>query len=347
MIGGNIVNEFDIIVPNQSDLIIDVTDTSLYDYNFEAFSLSSLQEVANAQVNNKIFNTLTNMIVENTSTLGELKNLFDSKETEYVANLSKIAKEKLASGEWILGVRAKTGETYAVIKDAATGRSKSFVTLKEKVTADLGMLPQLAAVQYQLKEISEQIQTLTQAVARVEQGQYDDRYAGFISARQMVLEGMSVSDEMIRKNLLSSAISLNNETIGKLMFSIHRNSFELIDDKTKIKDMIRLEKHLTESLCYLNASVQSNIIAYTTLGEAKAVSTTLRNYQAFVDQTLLSDRTPNNRSIAWLIDNNRKEDDGQFLEMSRKVSVKIESLITNKRVEIGEEDNERTEEKSL
>ncbi|UDM80395.1 hypothetical protein [Vagococcus fluvialis] len=84
---------------------------------------------------------------------------------------------------------------------------------------------------------------------------------------------MSVTDETIRKNLLSSAINLNNETIGKLMFLIHRN------------------------------------------------------YKAFVNHTLLSDTTKDNLSIAWLIDNNRKEDDGQLLEMSQKVSTKIESLI--------------------
>ncbi|MFW7432884.1 hypothetical protein [Vagococcus carniphilus] len=70
---GNVTNEFDIIISNESELIIDVTDISLYDYNFEAFSLSSLQETANAQVNNKILNKLTNMIVENSSTIGELK----------------------------------------------------------------------------------------------------------------------------------------------------------------------------------------------------------------------------------------------------------------------------------
>ncbi|MDT2817914.1 hypothetical protein P7H55_08685 [Vagococcus lutrae] len=338
------MDEFELLTLNKKDLIIDVTELSLYNYNFEAFSLSGLQEVANAKVNNNIFNKLTNMIVENTSTLEELKNLIDSREVEYVADLSKIAKEKLASGEWELGIRAKTGETYAVIKDATTGKAQSFVTLKEKVTADLGMLPQLAAVQYQLKDISEQIQMLTQAVSRVEQGQYDDRYAGFISARQMVLEGMSVSDETVRKNLLSSAIGLNNETIGKLMFSIHRNSLEIIDGKTKIKDMIRLEEHLTESLSYLNASVQLNVIAYTTLGEAQAISTTLRNYQAFINQTLLSDKTMDNHSVAWLIDNNRKEEDEKFLEMSQKVSVKIESLITNKLVEIGGDSYERIEE---
>lgn len=98
-------------------------------------------EAANAQVNNKIFNKLTSMIVENTSSLGELNNLFDGQETELVADLSKVAKEKLANGEWKLGVRAKTEETYAIIKDATTGRSQSFVTLKEKATTDLGMLP--------------------------------------------------------------------------------------------------------------------------------------------------------------------------------------------------------------
>ncbi len=88
------MNEFDIIIPEESKLIIDVTDVSLYDYNFEAFSLNKLQETANDQVNRTIFKKLTNMIVENTSTFGELKNLFDSKEMEYVADLSKTAKEK-------------------------------------------------------------------------------------------------------------------------------------------------------------------------------------------------------------------------------------------------------------
>jgi hypothetical protein len=29
-LGGNIVNEFDIIIPNESELIIDVIDTSFY-----------------------------------------------------------------------------------------------------------------------------------------------------------------------------------------------------------------------------------------------------------------------------------------------------------------------------
>ncbi|WP_264477913.1 hypothetical protein [Vagococcus fluvialis] len=41
------MNEFDVIMPNESELVINVTDISLYDYNFEAFSLSSLQERVN------------------------------------------------------------------------------------------------------------------------------------------------------------------------------------------------------------------------------------------------------------------------------------------------------------
>lgn len=73
-LGGNMMNDFDIKIPKDSDSILDVTDVSLNDYNFEAFSLSRLQEKANSQVNDTIFNKLTNMIVENISTLGELKN---------------------------------------------------------------------------------------------------------------------------------------------------------------------------------------------------------------------------------------------------------------------------------
>lgn len=101
-------------------------------------------------------------------------------EVEYVAKLSDYAKEKLKSGEWTLGIRKKTGETYAVIKDVSTGKNQSFVTLDKKVVQNLGNLPELSAIQGQLADIVEKIESLNRLVERVEQGQYNDRYAGFL-----------------------------------------------------------------------------------------------------------------------------------------------------------------------
>lgn len=340
------MKEFDITIPNKEEVSLDVTNMNLYDYNFEAFSLTPLQEAAGTLVTNKIFSQLKDVIVENAATLGIIDKSIIGKELEYVADFSNEMKEKLASGEWEIGVRAKTGELYGAIKDSKSKKSKKFVNLKEKVVTDLGTLPQLAAIQNQLKEISEQIEILNRSVMRVEQGQYDDRYAGFISSRQLVIEALSLSDDTVKKNLLSSAIALNNETIGKLMFSIYRDSMSFIDKNTKLKEAKNIEKLLEDSIGYLNSSVQLNVVAYTALGESPAVIATLRNYQSFINQTLLKETELNGRSVAWLMDNNHKGDDGQFLELSQKVSVKIESLITreNQIEGIGGEDSERINE---
>ena len=107
-----------------------------------------------------------------------IENLSNQKETEYVARIPDFAKEKIDSGEWSFGVR-KTGETYAVIKDNLSGENKSFVTLDKKIVKELGVLPELSAIQGQLASISEQIEGLNQIIQRVEKGQYNDRYAGF------------------------------------------------------------------------------------------------------------------------------------------------------------------------
>lgn len=340
------MKEFDITIPNESEVLLDVTNLNLYDYNFDAFSLSSLQKAAGIMVNNNIFRQLKDVIVNNASLLGITDKQLGEKQTEYVVDLSKMAKEKIASGEWKIGIKAKTGEMYGSLIDSKTSKIRSSVTLKERVVSGLGTLPQLAAIQAQLKEISEEIELLNRSVKRVEQGQYDDRYAGFISSRQLVIEGLSVLDETVRKNLLSSAIALNNETIGKLMFSIHRDSLSFIDKNTKIKEANNLEKLLQDSLGYLNSSVQLNLVAYTALGESSAITATLRNYQSFINQTLLRETELNGRSVAWLMDNNHKGNEGNFLKVSQNVSEKIECLITPKKEleEIGGEQNERIEE---
>lgn len=99
---------------------------------------------------------------------------------EYVANLSDYAKGKLKTGEWFLGIRKKTGETYAVIKNTITGKNQSFVNLGARTISELGNLPELSAIQWQLVSITEQIEDLNKMVERVEQGYYKDCFAGFL-----------------------------------------------------------------------------------------------------------------------------------------------------------------------
>ncbi|MFT9391255.1 hypothetical protein [Leuconostoc pseudomesenteroides] len=316
------MNHFEIILPEEHELKLSATDASLYNYNFSSFSLVPLQQLASqnlaANIRNSLFSNTTN---------ANLVNKLTSKgEPEYVAKLSDAAKEKIKKGEWTLGIKKKTGETYGVIRDKKTGKNQSFLTLDKKTVADLGNLPELSAIQTQLASISEAIEDLNQLIKRVEQGQYNDRFSGFFSARQLIIEGLQAKDEFIKKSLLLNAIQNNNETIAKLALSIHQDGLTLSNPKTKSKDAKRIDNLIQSSIGYLNYSVQLNLIAYTELHEEGALFATLTNYHSFLNQNLLQKIKPG-KTVAWLIDNGHSGNDGKVVDITREVSNTIQSLI--------------------
>lgn len=336
---GVIMKDFEIGLPKDASLLVNVTDKNLYNYDFTSYSLLPLQRIASKSIAVKIKNSL----FLNISEMSLIENLSNQKETEYVARIPDFAKEKIDSGEWSFGVRKKTGETYAVIKDNLSGENKSFVTLDKKIVKELGVLPELSAIQGQLASISEQIEGLNQIIQRVEKGQYNDRYAGFFSSRQLVVEGLASENESNKRELLISSIKIANETISKLMLSIHEDAALLIDSKTKSKDARRIDNLLQTSLGYLNSAVQLNLIAYTALGEKQSLFATLTNYHSFVKQVLMKENE-SGRTIAWLLDNAHMGDDGRIQELTNDLSTKIEVLIAtynNERTDVTE--NERIE----
>ena len=338
------MREFEIVLPINQETDIDVTNQDLYSYDFNSYSLVPLQKVAGLSLMEKI----RKGVFSHTSEAKLIEELSNKGEEEYVAKLSDYAKEKLKSGEWTLGIRKKTGETYATIKDVATGKIQSFVNLDKKVVQDLRNLPELSAIQGQLSDIVEKIESLNHLVERIEQGQYNDRYAGFFSARQQVVEALAADDETVKKELLISAVKTNNDTIAKLMLAINHDALVFIDTKIKPKEAKRIDNHLQNSIGYLNSSVQLNLVAHTALGEQRALIATLMNYKEFIGQTLLEDVGDTGRTLAWQIDNAHEGMDGKFDEISVDVTNKIVHLVNEvKNNRIGEQHYERIETKNM
>ena len=86
------MNEFEIALPTETSITVDVTDKSYYNYNFQCYSLVPLQQVAGLIVAKNIKKGLFSHISE-ASLIEKLKNKGD---TEYVANLSDDAKDRLS-----------------------------------------------------------------------------------------------------------------------------------------------------------------------------------------------------------------------------------------------------------
>lgn len=321
------MKSFEIEIPKMEHFEVDVRKKELYNYDFQSYSLTPLQKEASLVVANKIRNNLFAHIPE-AKLLKKLVEKNDNDNVEYVAKLSEVAKEKLKTGEWSYGIRKKTGETYAVLKDTETGKIKSSVTLEKRVVQDLGNLPELSAIQNQLASISEQIESLNELVIRVEQGQYNDRFSGFFSSRQLIVEALATKNGQLKRELLLSAIKENNSTISKLMLSIYTDSTDFTKSKLKPKDADRICNLLHQSISYLSSSVQLNVIAYTILEERETVMAVLSNYQGFMEQTLL-DPKYDGKSLAWKIDNFSKGDSNNFIQLTKGIFDKVDELINS------------------
>ncbi|MBP2623088.1 hypothetical protein [Streptococcus oricebi] len=341
------MNEFEVYLPLVKDLNIDIFSKDLYNYDFSSYSLSSLQKAAILSVNNKITESIYSYMGK-AGLLDKLVNNNGKEKKEYVAKLSEYAQAKLNSGEWQFGIKKKTGEAYAVLKDVSTGKFQSSITLEERLVNNLGSSLELSAIQGQLATIVERLDELNRSVERVEQGQYNDRYAVFFSARQMIIEGLTTSDKSLREQLLFSVIKTNNDTIAKLMLAVYHDSINFVNPKTEKKEADRINIFLQQSMTYLNLSVQLNVIAYTILGEKQPIMACLANYNAFIQQTLLKEIGKNKKSIAWKIDNASKGDSGNVLKLTEDISEKISNLLeTNKLQGIEGEDYEKLGNKKM
>lgn len=337
------MESFEIEIPKIEHFEIDVRKKELYNYDFQSYSLTPLQKEASLVVANKIRNNLFAHIPE-AKLLKKLVEKNDNDNVEYIAKLSEVAKEKLKSGEWSYGIRKKTGETYAVLKDTETGKIKSSVTLEKRAVKDLGNLPELSAIQGQLASISEQIESLNELVIRVEQGQYNDRFSGFFSARQLIVEALATRNEQLKKELLLSAIKENNNTIAKLMMSIYTDSLDFINRDTKPRDAKRINTLLQQSISYLSSAMQLNVVAYTVLEEHESVIAVLSNYKAFTEQILLEPKY-DGKSLAWKIDNFTKGNSSSFINLTQGISKNIDMLVNYSDTLLIEEDKDGSEEK--
>lgn len=314
-----------VVIPNLNELMINTTDLSLYDYNLNNFSLVPIQEITSKNVYKKI----SDQLKKNVSSGKIATKLMDRNEFEYVANITKDLKEGLKNGDISFVVEKITGETKASLRDNKTGKFIKNIDLNKRDIKDLGNLPELAAMQNQLNDISEQLENLNYNIKRVEQGQYNDRYSGFFSSRQLLLESLSIEDKSLQRQVLSAAIQNSNETIAKLMLTLRQDANEFLDFKLKQNVANELEFRIGESLSYLNSTVQLSLITYTVLEEPKALLATMSNYKAFVDQTLLEPIGENTRSVAWKIDNARKDDTVRFNVLAMDISNDMGKLINN------------------
>lgn len=323
-------DEFELILPVKKELKIDVTDPALYKYDFNAYSLVPLQQDAGLLLADKIKET----IIQNISNIKLVKESMQPKQAQFVATLTKTLQKKLTSGELSIAKR-KSGDTYSQLINSKTHRIAGTFKLKKEVIKEVGNGVELAAIQSQLAALADQIEELNHGMELVTQGQYNDRYAGFFSARQQIIEALVSQDPFVRKSSFLNATKSANDSIAKLMLSIQTDVTEFLDPSIKPKTANAALGRFEQAFGYLNATIQLNLAAFTALGETQAMQAELANYRGFMTSTLLAE-DENHKTTAWRVDNFQKGQTTLIEDQTANIINKISQILPQSKLALNQ-----------
>lgn len=269
--------------------LLDVTDKALYSFNRRSV-LTKLSESSGAMAFDRLIRTASSDTLEAAaSKIPGLLKVLESMEghKDLIVKLSGEAREKLASGEWSW-LFAKDGSgILPTLRDETKHWAKQ-VRLEE-VTRHPELLDSLVNVTQSnnLAMLAEQINQLSDSVERIAAGQHLDRIARFYAARQLYIEAMSMTDPAHRRAALLHAAQVATEASAALQQELKYELSSLATTKG-VKQLDRSTQRIADGFSHLNDTVQLSIFAYSALGEQHALLASIRSYQCFIEDTLLS-----------------------------------------------------------
>ena len=278
-----------LVAPAQYEApLLDATDKSLYSFNGRG-ALTKLCEASDIMTFDRLLETVDGDFVRTAALkipalLKALEAL--SGQPEFVAKLPKEARKKLASGEYSW-LEAKDGSGLLPILRDATGFSAQ--ARLEEVTSRPDLMDSLVNVAQSnnLAMLADQINQLSDAVERIAAGQHFDRIARFYAARQLYIEAMSMTNPEHRQVALLNAAQIATEAAAALQQELKYELGSLA--KTKgLKQLKHSTETIAEGFTRLNDTVQISVFAYSALGERQALLASVRGYQCFIEDTLLS-----------------------------------------------------------
>ncbi len=216
---------------------------------------------------------------------------------ELMAVLTDEQKAKIAEGALKIMTRKDDGALLATLVDSK-GKVRFHIPLKEiKGFPELSNALTSYAMQMQLVQIIEQIQTVQQAIEDVRKGQENDRLATAYSCKQKLLQAMVIKNPQLKTMALLRIISDAEDSRNLLMQSQNANiafiqnqpeSFfgKLISGAEPEKINLKINE-IRENLCAVNMVSLAEVIAYQQLDEFEAAQISLQYYADYIKQTYL------------------------------------------------------------
>ena len=313
-------------VSNMNDMFkvleseIDVLDASLYD--FEETDLSKV-----------LFDKSKNILMKKAIGLIEktpaFKEFLESLKVQQIfdVSMSKSAKELYEKGELVLKCSKKKNGLIPILFDRS-GKFSEQVTLNTRdITPELSSALSNLAIQQQLGQLMDQMKLMNNTIQRIEIGQRDDRIGLYLSARQQFIEAMNIKDTSLQSQALLNSALIANNAKHQLMQSMRSDIKQIINNNSLgKKERDKLSDAVRSSMKYINETTSLCTMAYSALGEDKALLASLKNYQCFIEQTLLRKHT-DGLLISEKLHQNWNGADNEWLKLPKKIVRNLEEQI--------------------
>lgn len=211
--------------------------------------------------------------------------------------LTNEQKAKLANGTLELMTK-KDGTLMANLVNPKNKRIVSTISLKRiKVNPDITQAMTSYAMQMQLAQIAEQIQSVQTAVEEVRQGQEYDRLATAYSCQQKLLQAIAIKNPQLKAMALLRIVADAEDSRNLLMLSQNANVSFIKDQPESFigkflsgapseKIDIRMNE-IRESLCALNMVSFVEAMAYQEMGETEVAQQSLWYYADYIQKVYL------------------------------------------------------------
>lgn len=218
-------------------------------------------------------------------------------ESKLVLNITDDVKQAMDSGEVRLDT-GKNGELYAQLR-RSNGQWGGKISVKEELqnegisVEELKLAMQMEAIREQLKSIIESVKQIEGKVTEVIQGQRNDRLGLFYGGLSLYLEARTVSDEYLKKQILSQALKSISDSHHQVVQDMRMAMEYLMTERYK-ENPKEMNKSVEERLaiihqCYdvvFRASFLKAVI-YQENGEIPAMIMAINEYGRFVEKLIV------------------------------------------------------------
>lgn len=261
-------------------------------------------------------------------------------EKHFKAVLTKDQNRKLLDGSLEL-LRRKSGELLAELRDPDSKKIVGKINLKEvDLTPELAQARALYAMQIQMAQISEEINSMAQAIEEVRQGQQDDRIAIANSCKQKLIQAKYIKNPSLREKLYLQVISdaensrnqlmLNQMTTIKFIEDMPMSGWQKLISNPDTKEVDEKLNSLMDGLNTINMVSLVAIMAYYELGEKDAALASFAYFSDFIKKAYFS--TP---GLVERLDNLDKSTNNIWKDKIFKINTNILELSQRETLQIG------------